>query len=320
MMQQDGAIERTSSVNAPAQLAREASRPWQWSIASWGLILLGPLAAVAFLVTRPEPVVTPLRTMSRDALQRNIKQQTRDGRPMVRNLSVTPLPGNSGHRLTGERLPDRRSRETTPYSTFELVVPLGGTVWQEPPPEGLGGRALQAWIRGDEPRLLANGQPLELPTYLETVDVPFEMQAAADDSWQWVVPLLTGLAAGLSLAGVSRLVGGPREGGFGFGDLSKVKNPEPTKVDLAAIAAEQRAKAAELDSYLDTVVVAGGSEPEDADEPAEQTEGQTPTTPAKQPPRQLTQDAAPRYAPAAKADASYDGGEFYPTAVGSKRS
>lgn len=318
MTQPESPTPSENSPNTPARLAQEAARPWQWSIASWGLILLGPLAAVAFVVTRSEPVVTPVRTMSQETLELNVKRQTRDGRPMVQNLVVATLPEAAGHRLTGERLPDTWRQQEANYRPFELVVPAGGVVWHEPPPEGLGRRALRAWIgNNDEPRLLAEGRPLDVPAYLAAIGVSFDQMQAPNPLTPWLVPLAVGVGAGLALAGASRLVGGPRESGFGFGDLATTDNPEPTKVDLAAIAAEQRAKAAELDGYLDSVVAGGVSEADNVE--TEEEADPTPAPPARQPPRTLTQDATTRHVPKNKEPASYDSGEFYPTAVGSKR-
>ncbi len=102
--------------------------------------------------------------------------------------------------------------------------------------------------------------------------------------------------------------------------MSKVRNDDPPKVDHAAIEAQQRAKAAELDSYLDEVVTGAGESPDD-DEPVavEETTPDTvaATTPAT--PRKLTQDSKrPAVQTQEEEERDYSG-EFYPTVVKGRR-
>jgi hypothetical protein len=309
----------SENVNTPKQLASEAARPWSWSLATWGLILLGPLAAAASVVTRPEPVVTPLRTLAKADLERDIGRSHRDGRLLLRNLVVQPLAEDAGDRLTGERVWNWRD-DDAPYMPFELVVPSQGVTWRQPPADEGGWRRLRRWMNDDEPALLADGQPMELTAFLAETGVTFDQRPPEGSAEaEWLLPMLAGLAGGLALAGTSRLVGGPRESGFG--DLAKVKNPEPPKVDLKAIEAEQRAKAQQLDSYLDEVVAGGGeavADNEDAGDPDDETDNAVaptaiPAGPAT--PRQLVQDDAPRPVAEEKEALDYDSGEFYPTAT-----
>jgi hypothetical protein len=303
-----------TSVNDPAILAKEAARPWRWSIATFGLILLGPLAAAAYVVTRPEPVQTPVRTMAREDLARDLNRAGRNDEPLLRNLAVQELRDDAGHRLTGERILSTRRGV---YSDFEMVVPADGVVWREPY-QGNNWRQLRRWFREDDPAMAGDGATLTLPAYLASVEADFDvLPQKGSPREKWFLPMAAGVVGGLGLAAVSRLALGPRQPGLGLGELANVKNPEPTKPDLAAIEAAERAKAAQIDAYMDSVL-AGAPQAEAAPTAITNVDdaGAQPPAAAKAPQRQLTQDDdAPRPTAADKEDVDYVDRGFYPTAV-----
>ncbi|MEM1010611.1 MAG: hypothetical protein AAGI46_00150 [Planctomycetota bacterium] len=304
------------AVNAPSKLAGEVVRPWAWSLRSWGLVVLGPIIAGAVLWARPEPVATPIRTMGAVSFAQSLGQQTRDGRNVVQGLTVEPL-REGGHRLTGERLIRQGRRDEGTYQPFEIITPAEGIVWNEPGAEP----RRRGLFRSTRSVPEANGgQPMDLPAYLNLAEADYRTTLSNDPRLTWAAWLGAGLAVGMTLAGVRRLIVGPTKDGPLLGELAKVDNPDAqaeSRAEREAREQRERERAAELDAYVESAAMQSGDVAGDAlAESAEPASIGAAATPAKRFVATTPEDK-PTHVDEPEEDREY-AGEFYPTVVGKK--